>query len=786
MCLRIIRGLLVVLGVFSMSVASGFAQATFSVGTDALTAADIGQTELTGSLFLTVVSGTTVAAPFVITYSAPITNNAATEIYIMGTGALFAIAPNPVIDQSNNSLIINVPSGGAKGASILISGVRVAIDGLDLTQVTATVVSPSASGNAIVSGQNNLLVIRNVEEPFAIDQSVSPPLSFRNGLPVNPNSFFDVTEGFYNAFTSSVGIAGQTVPSQIRITPFPFIPEGVKITFSPTAASTDTGATLTTLSGSAETVPRLNGSTDVIYQFTSAVESATTIESFRIYISMALDSPSGTETIRFQAMLLPIGLAVPTKKFPSTAIPRYAERLVPDETELQDGFTELLFPFHKESDDIYTGVAITNPGDYRVLATLTAYDIDGSLIDGDDIENPVSITLPRKGQFAQIASDIFGPGFDSFSSGAIRVSAKTSELEGLYLVGDVSGSRLDGGTGDIRGARSWYLPVIFKQGLRPYNRLQIYNPGDSEATLTLMLFDASGGQVASATRKLPANGTLVDDVTDMFNTDLESFEGGYITGQSDFSLVIHNAFGNALESNVLKALPSLPVGKFYIPHFAEGGQYSTELTIVDTSYKIPAELTLTLLDDSGATLPINDNPVKVTIAARAQWKKTLADLFPALGPDLTTGSIRIESKIVNFGPFGSSAPLMGAVRFSSTVGSASATIPLILDPAPKLVYSHVAQDLGYFTGLVVQNTNEESADLTIDVYSKDGMLVGSYSSVLEPGERFAKLLYELIPASEGQIGGYIRIESDAALTSFALFGGDDLKFLGAIPPQRLQ
>ena len=167
-------------------------------------------------------------------------------------------------------------------------------------------------------------------------------------------------------------------------------------------------------------------------------------------------------------MLLPIGLAVPTKKFPSTAIPRYAERLVPDETELQDGFTELLFPFHKESDDIYTGVAITNPGDYRVLATLTAYDIDGSLIDGDDIENPVSITLPRKGQFAQIASDIFGPGFDSFSSGAIRVSAKTSELEGLYLVGDVSGSRLDGGTGDIRGARSWYLPVIFKQGLRPY------------------------------------------------------------------------------------------------------------------------------------------------------------------------------------------------------------------------------------------------------------------------------------------------------------------------------
>jgi hypothetical protein len=97
----------------------------------------------------------------------------------------------------------------------------------------------------------------------------------------------------------------------------------------------------------------------------------------------------------------------------------------------------------------------------------------------------------------------------------------------------------------------------------------------------------------------------------------------------------------------------------------------------------------------------------------------------------------------------------------------------------------VAEDLGYFTGVAVMNPNAAPAGFTLDVYDKDGAQVGSLSSVLQPGERFSRLLPELVPASEGQVGGHIRIRSDAPLTSFALFGTDDLRALSAIPPQDL-
>src|SRR5438093_5959291 len=68
--------------------ASLFAQATFSVASAPTTAADIGLTELTGAITLSVVSGTTVAAPFRIDYSAPITHNSASEISVTGDGGL--------------------------------------------------------------------------------------------------------------------------------------------------------------------------------------------------------------------------------------------------------------------------------------------------------------------------------------------------------------------------------------------------------------------------------------------------------------------------------------------------------------------------------------------------------------------------------------------------------------------------------------------------------------------------------------------------------------------------
>jgi hypothetical protein len=762
----------------------GFGQAVFTVGNSQPTAADIGFTELTGSITLTIISGTSVAAPFVIAYPAAITNNAASEISVTGTGNLAIIAPAPDLDLSANTIRIIVPSGGTAGDRIQISGVRLAVAGSGVAQVKATISSSPAPSNTITVGEDKPMVIGAVKEPFSLDQSADP-LTYANGMAEPASTSLTLSEKYMSAFSDAIGNAGQTVPTRIRLTPFPSIPAGAKITFDATASSSETGAVITTLSGSAETVPRADGSTDVTYVFTSMAGSPSTVESFHFGVSLSQIPDSGSGTIRFQAAILPIGATVPNQQFPSTDIPRYAERLVPDEVDLMTGSTELVFPFRKASDDTYTGVAITNPQNFRIRITLTAYDDSGTLIAGNNIINPVTVILPRKGQYAELASQIFGSGFSPSSPGTIRVLGQTTELEGFYITGDNSGPKFDGSTGDIQSAFSWYIPLIFRQGSAPFNLVEIINPGNQQAAITLRLKDENGNQLATATRTLAAGGTFLQDIHDIFGINLDSFQGGYIKEESNVEAVVHGVFGNALESNILPGQlpPSPPL--FYVPHFATGGPYSTELAIVNTHASRSAALTLTLLDNEGEPIPIAGNPLEIDILPGAQLKQTLRNLFPALGLDLITGSIRVETKPFILGGFRVAPWLVGAVRFSAADGSASASIPLFLPPSTSFVYSHVAQDLGYFTGVAMMNTYETPASLKLDVYTKDGILSGSYSSVMQPGERFAKLLYQLVPASAGQVGGYIRVTSDIPLTSLSLFGTENLRSLSAIPLQDL-
>jgi len=127
--------------------------------------------------------------------------------------------------------------------------------------------------------------------------------------------------------------------------------------------------------------------------------------------------------------------------------------------------------------------------------------------------------------------------------------------------------------------------------------------------------------------------------------------------------------------------------------------------------------------------------------------------------------------------------LAGSVRFSSGDGYGSAVLPLYIPPSQEFIISHVAQAKGYFTGVAMMNPSPNPAKYTLEVFREDGALVGSHAGALKPGEKFAKLVYELVPASAGQIGGYIRVRSDLRLVGFSLFGTDDGLSLSAIPAQ---
>lgn len=764
-----------------------YAQATFAVANTSAIAADTGAAELTGQIVLTVISGTTVAAPLAIQYSAPITNNTASEIQLYGTGGLIGIDPNPTIDRLNNAIVITVPAGGTSGSQIRIQGVRVATAGLADTRVLANITGLTPGGNSIAVGQNKVTVIDRIVPPFDVELS-SIPLEWSNGMPVN-GTFLRIKETYAADFSSAVGFLGQTKPTLFRVKPFPSVPPGLKLAFLPEAASTETEGKLKTVDGQTLIVPRDDGSADVLYEFVADPRlSESTIESFQLYINIEEAPPTGSGTIAFQVTMEPLGVAVPNATYPSTDIPRYLPRTLPDEADLITGSTELVFPFRRAPEAVYTGMAITNPLNYRVRATLTAYDTLGLLISGLQITNPVEVILPRSGQFAKLATEVFGPGFNASTAGTIRVLGNTSALAGFYLQGDEQGSRLDGASAAPARVRTWVWPVVFKQSSSSFNTLELFNPGSVTANAELKLYDAAGVLRAGPVfQEILAGGTAIRELRDWFpGIDPDSFAGGYVFGRSDAPLVARETFGNALDSNVLPGDAGTQQARFYFVHFASGGGYTTEFTLVNLDAAIPAQITLTLKDGNGSALAIAGNPATFSVAPGTQLTRTLAELFPAMGSSLATGYAVLDVKPVNVGPFTSVPPLAGAVRFSAAEGSGSSALPLFLAPSSDLIYSHVAQSLGYYTGVAILNTNTSQVTVEIAVYKADGTAVGSpYSQILAPGWKIAKLLHELVPQSFGQVGGYIRIKSSLPVTSFSLFGTDNGLSLSAIPPQNV-
>src|SRR5262245_3898769 len=89
-----------------------------------------------------------------------------------------------------------------------------------------------------------------------------------------------------------------------------------------------------------------------------------------------------------------------------------------------------------QQDRASTGFAIVNPGPADAIATFTLYAANGS------VQATTTRTIPRGGQFAQLASELF-PG--TSVSGWVEMTSATSGLQGFWIGGDfINLNRADG------------------------------------------------------------------------------------------------------------------------------------------------------------------------------------------------------------------------------------------------------------------------------------------------------------------------------------------------------
>ncbi|MDA2933641.1 hypothetical protein MYX82_04800 [Acidobacteria bacterium AH-259-D05] len=742
--------------IFLISLTSSAVAQVFQVSSAPTAAATTELVALAGTIEFTVTSGTTGAGSIVVTFNGVTIANTASEITVSDTcvGGNAAVS---AVDQANGTVTISVPSGCTVGKKVTLAGVRVDIASSGVSSVSATISASGGSGFGFVAGGTEVTVINAVKEGLKVEADSDTVLTYQGTAFSNPGLFFKVSEGFASSFSDAVGTLGQTVKTRIRIV-VTGLREGSKLTFPNSVTDSVTGATLTALAGSELTLPK--GGTTITYEFDAAATSATKIETFEIQYTLDVQLPPSELAVVFlQATLFPSD---------TSDIPRFQTRLLPADEELQlpefDDFLPRLL-----GGEQFTGIAFTNPADFEVRVLLEAFRPNGESLTGPDITNPVTLTLPALAQRAVLLEELFGSGIGTAEVGTIRARSRRSRTVSLFLLGDENSTFLDGATAGQDRLRNFLFPNIAHEGFSPFTSVNIFNPSSSASVeVQMTLHSDVGTAVASETVTLAAGGTLSQDLADLLGVDPSSVSGGYIRGTATGEVVAFESFGNSQALNVLNAQnPEARQEIYRIPHFAVGGGFDTELNLINTHPAQTAVMEILALDDQGMALAGVANPIEISLEPGEQTIFSIASGFGFPSQELIAGSLRIDVQEFFLGPIPSFPTLSGSIRFKT--GRLSASVPLRSIVRTSALYPHVAQTSALFTGVAMVNSQTSPAKQTVEIFDREGALVGTTTFTLASGARKTALLSELVPASDGQSGGYFRVRGIA--TRDVLFSG---------------
>jgi hypothetical protein len=212
----------------------------------------------------------------------------------------------------------------------------------------------------------------------------------------------------------------------------------------------------------------------------------------------------------------------------------------------------------------------------------------------------------------------------------------------------------------------------------------------------------------------------------------------------------------------------------YSPQYAVGGgDWWTALSVVNLENR-SGVVTFRLIGDTGAVLA---GPITQSIAARGKVRITNQSFFVPAGSTLTQGYVEVKSDGVR---------LAGSVVFGDPGRSRFASaLPLVGQLKTEMVFSQLASNDTYYTGLAILNPNATQVTAHIEVYDEWGNVIASKDEPIGGGQRVSKLLIQYFPALAGQnrSKGYIRVHTDGGVASFALFGTQNFTALSAVPAQ---
>ena len=429
----------------------------------------------------------------------------------------------------------------------------------------------------------------------------------------------------------------------------------------------------------------------------------------------------------------------------------------------------LNFPRLSFDQTTFTGVAFVNPSDEDALVTLTAYGEDGQVMTG--IQNPVQVVVPANAQLAQLTSEYFGAGPDPGTIAWFQATTTTDGLSGFFLFVNGTVTEFDGADTPVSGAG-----IVFNRiGVDSVSstELNIINPGAASASLVVELV-SSGSSPILMPLSLAAMGVAQLDVATFFGVS-EVSSDSYVKVTSDVEIAgfefVRTVGQDLLGLNAQPAEDQL--SNLYFPQLAVLGPWETELNLVNTSEQ-SVILTLSVFQENGFLFDTGDlenNPIVRTLDGGASLSEDVEAMFGFTGDSVQQGWLLVES---------TSAAINGSISYG--LAGSVASVAASATGQKRALFSHIATSGGFFTGVALLNSGQLATNVRLLAITPGGEVLGSYNTVLQPGQRVSQLIDQLIPQATGLDGGLIWVKSESPIHLTSVFGNPTV--LANIPPQQ--
>ena len=423
-----------------------------------------------------------------------------------------------------------------------------------------------------------------------------------------------------------------------------------------------------------------------------------------------------------------------------------------------------------ESSD-YTGIAVANLGKANARLTFTAYDMAGRLITGSGITNPAVWPLAPGAQLASLDTEIFGNGLAAMDTvGWFKLESTSAQTAGFFLAFNGSLDVQDGADATVKTMTDFILPEV--EAPPGFTQVFLANPGMTAATIGLELVGSDGRTVATVTRLLGASGVLAEDITTLFPS--ASITGNeYLRGTSNQGVVPFEFLGKT--GHYVQGMNGQELSggatTVYSPQYVIGGSWWTALSVVNLE-NVRGSAIAKFVKEDGTLLGTKT----IDLPPSGKAHITAQDFFvtpPSSG--LLQGYVEITAAPVRVG---------GSVVFGDPARTSfSSALPLMSQGLTSAVFSQVASDPTYYTGLAVVNPSLVPAVALLQIFDDEGHLVKSGPVTIGAKSRSSGLLTQYFTDLPSMSAGYFTLKSESSLMSFAMFGTNSLSTLSAVPPQ---